>query len=118
MIVDAAAAQLVDDVADALRDAGLRVADTFGDITPPSFYIGLEGATSEGATLADPVVATFALWWIPVRGLGNTRADVAALLAGIAALAPLTLEAIDFRVATLTVDPTAPWIAWRAYLTT
>jgi hypothetical protein len=112
-----AADQLIDDVVDALRAADLRVADTFGDIVPPGFYVGLEGSRNVGGSLVDPYVGLLQLWWIPVRGLGNTRADLAAQLAAFDALAGVAIDDIEFRSATLTVDPTAPWIAYRAYLT-
>lgn len=112
-----AAGAVVDEVVDALRDAELRVADTYADIVPPGFYVALEGARSEGGSLLEPSVGLLALWWIPVRGLGNTRADLAALFAAVDALDGLALETLEFRTATLTVDPTAPWIAWRTYLT-
>jgi hypothetical protein len=110
------AGEIVDEIVDALQTAGLRVADTFGDVVPPGFYVGLEGATSDGGTLAYPAVGLLQLWWIPVRGLGNTRADLSALLAAIDALGLVALEPLEFRSATLTVDPTAPWVAWRTYL--
>lgn len=112
-----AAGAVVDDVVAALRAADLRVADTYADVVPPGFYVALEGARSEGGTMVEPRVGLLALWWIPVRGIGNTRADLAALFAAIAALAPIALEPVEFRSATLTVDPTAPWLAWRTYLT-
>jgi len=116
--VDAAAraAAAVDEVVDALRAADLRVADTYGEIVPPAFYVALEGARSEGGPLSEPSVALLALWWIPVRGLGNTRADLAALFAAVDALDELAVETLEFRSAALTVDPTAPWQAWRTYL--
>ena len=107
---------IVDEVVAALRVDDLRVADTFADIVPPGFYVALEGFTAEGGTLAAPGAATLALWWIPVRSLGNTRADLAALIAAVDALSGVAVEPLEFRSATLTVDPTAPWVAWRSYL--
>jgi hypothetical protein len=108
---------IVDAVTAVLRDAGLRVATTQGDLVPPCFWLAAEGFESTG-TLAAPGEAVFYLYWLPVRGLGvgDTARNLDAFIDATDALAPVHQGDLSWRSVQLVLDPTGPWFAYRTQL--
>lgn len=108
---------LVEAVAAPLRAAGLRVAVTQADLVPPTLWVAAEGVNAVG-TLAGPLEALFYVYWLPVRGLGvgDTARTIDALLEATDALAGVAGEGLQWRSVQLVLDPTGPWLAYRAQL--
>jgi hypothetical protein len=84
--IAAAAAELVD----ALQGAGIRVAVRAGDLTPPVVFVQIGSSTDAGGPLEGATVATFYVYYIPVRGVDNLAGDAEALDTIYTALHPLT----------------------------
>jgi len=97
---------------DALRAHGLRVALRPGDLTPPCVLVQLWGPSDTGE-LIDPLTTTFVTYAIPLRGTDDTPADCALMDTVIAALSPVTLDAVTFTRTTVTVTDTS-WPCYRA----
>jgi hypothetical protein len=113
-----AGTDLVEAVAAPLRAAGLRVAVTQADLVPPTLWVAAEGVNATGGTLAGPLEALFYVYWIPVRalGVGDTARTIDALLEATDALAGVAGEVVQWRSVQLVLDPTGPWLAYRAQL--
>jgi hypothetical protein len=112
-----AGADLMAAVCDPLRAAGLRVATEMDDVVPPTLWLVPEALTETG-TLADPIVVTYALYWIPVRGLGvgSTERNTDAMIDATRALAGVKSDPVSWSTVTLTMEPasqTGPWLAYR-----
>ena len=99
-------------VVDALEEAGLRVAQRDGDITPPCVYMGRGTATDVGAPLAGGRLAVFYLYYIPVRGVDNMLGDYQALDSIYDALGPVAYAEVAATWSSVTVKNDS-WPAWR-----
>jgi hypothetical protein len=110
-------AELVDAVAGAMRAAGLRVALEQDELIPPCHWVAAEGLQPRGA-LTLPLTAMFYVYWLPVRGLGvgSTARNLQAMLDAGTALFDVA-EVGEWRSVQLVLDPTGPWLAYRAPVT-
>jgi hypothetical protein len=110
-------AELVDELAGAFRAAGLRVALDQDDLIPPCYWLAAEGLEPRG-TLTVPLTAMFYVYWLPVRGLGvgSTARNVQAMLDAAVALFDVA-DVGEWRSVQLVLDPTGPWLAYRAPVT-
>jgi hypothetical protein len=103
----------------ALVDAGLRVATSEGDISPPVAYIEWWTDQPEAGTLDGSYPVTVAVHWVPIRGLRDSYADARAADAIVAALVPFATVANGSR-ATVLVGETTSWpcLRWEATVQT
>ena len=108
-------AEALAEIVAALEAAGCRTAVRSGDITPPVFFVELGQSSDLGAPLSGGGVATFWVYYIPVRGLGNTSGDCDAIDALYAALSPLAAAELVTTKTSVTISNDT-WPCYRADL--
>ena len=106
--------EAVEAIESALTDAGLRVATTAADVSPPVVYLRLWG-DDEHDVLAGGYVVTVAVHYIAVRGTEDAMADAMAAdqvmgaLTPIAAVSPLVQTTVSVGGANVW-----PCLRWEA----
>jgi hypothetical protein len=102
-------------VVDALTAAGLRVAERYGDITPPVCYLQIGTVSTAGGVLAGATVTTLYVYYIPVRGVDNLAGDAGGLDRLFAAVTPLAVADLVATRTSVTVNADT-WPCYRADL--
>jgi hypothetical protein len=96
----------------ALEAGGLRCALSPPDVVAPGALVTLNTLTDTPGTLSGSFTLGLIVWWIPVRQLGNTAADLDALLSATVALAPFAVDPMAWR-STQFPQADGPWLVYR-----
>ena len=104
----------VDTVEVALVAAGVRVATTAADVTPPCAHLVLYADDPAEAFLAGDCPVTVAVNWVPIRGTQDAYADADARDTIYAALAPVgALTAMARTTVTVNEQTSWPCLRWE-----
>ena len=95
----------------ALEGQGLRVAARGQDLAPPCVYVERRAAASGDVALVGGARSTFAVHWIPVRGVDDPAAEDAALWSILCAVEPLAVDTVDLQRSSVTIGDQS-WPCW------